>query len=276
MSIQIKTAAAVVSAAILSACGGGGDGGGSASSIQPPNGFTLGTNGTVTEARADLSRGDDGRIVLHMTEGPMEGTTVMCEDETMGRCQVVGGPAGTSGDGTLIQRLSGNYAFVGNFAILQLVDGNLVSNNQLVQGSLPETDDITTTLPDGQVNYTGQFQSGFGLENGEAGLMSGTATLVADFNSGRISGAFDGSTDAGTGVSASFNNVTIDAANGQFTSTDDTLILFQGAEAGGNIHGAFYGPNANEAAGIFSLGNDLGGMSGIFLTCRGESAGCIE
>lgn len=275
MSIQAKTAIAVVGTAILSACGGGG-GGGSSAPTQAPNGFTLGTNGTVTEARADLSRGDDGRIVLTMTEGPMEGTTVMCVDETMGRCQVVGGPTGTSGEGTLVQRLSGNYAFVGNFAIMQLVDGDLVPNPQLVQASLPETQDVTTTLPDGQVNYTGEFESGFGLENGENGLMSGNATLVADFNSGRISGAFDGSTDAGTDVSASFNNVTIDAANGQFTSTDDTLILFQGSEAGGDIYGAFYGPNADEAAGIFSFGNDLGGMSGVFLTCQGDNAGCLD
>lgn len=276
MSIQFKTAAAVVGAAFLAACGGGGNGGGNTIQVAPPNSFTLGTSGTVSEARADLSRADDGRIVLTMTEGPMEGTTVLCVDQTLGRCQVVGGPTGTSGEGTLVQRLAGNYAFVGNFAVLQLQDGTLMSNNQLVQGSIPETQDVALNLPTGQATYTGGFEAGFGLTDGESGLMSGTATLVADFNTGRISGEMSGATDAGTRISASFNSLTIDATNGEFTSTDDTLILFQGSEAGGDIHGAFYGPEANEAAGIFNLGNDEGGMSGMFLTCQGETAGCLN
>ncbi|MCC1480591.1 transferrin-binding protein-like solute binding protein [Roseibaca sp. Y0-43] len=276
MSIQTKAAFAVACSALLAACGGGGDGGGAPAPVAAPNSFTLGTNGTIQEARADISRGEDGRIMLTMTEGPMEGTTVLCVDQTMGRCQVVGGPEGTSGEGTLVQRLAGNYAFVGNFAILQLENGALVSNNQLVYGGLPEHADQTVALPEGQVSYTGRFEAGYGLANEEAGLMSGTASLLADFNAGRISGAFEGATGAGTGVSASFNNLTIDATNGQFTSTDDTVILFQGVEAGGAIHGAFYGPNADEAAGIFNFGNDQGGMSGIFLTCQGDTAGCLE
>lgn len=272
MSFYAKFAITVASAGLLSACGGGGGG---TAPVDPPNAFTN-FNGTITEARADLSRASDGRIVLEMTEGPMEGTTVLCEDQTMGDCQVVGGPAGTSGDGTLLQRLSGNYAFVGNFAIMQMVNGSLENNHQLVHGSLPETSGVSVDLPENQTTYTGEFEAGFGLENGEEGLMSGGASLIADFNSGRISGNFAGNTEAGTGVSASFNNLTINAENGQFTSTEDTLILFQGAEAGGDIHGAFYGPNANEAAGIFQFGNTAGGMSGIFLTCQGDSAGCLE
>jgi len=276
MSIHNKAALAVSAVALLSACGGGGGGDAIATPTEAPNSFTLGTSGTISQARADLSRADDGRVVLTMTEGPMEGTTVLCMDETMGRCQVVGGPTGTSGEGTLVQRLAGNYAFVGNFAILQLEGGVLISNNQLVQGSLPETADVELALPTGQATYTGAFEAGYGLEDGETGLMSGTTELVADFNTGRISGEFSGATESGTGIFASFYSLTINAANGQFTSTDDTLILFQGLEAGGDIYGAFYGPEANEAAGIFNLGNDAGGMSGVFLTCLGDSAGCLE
>jgi hypothetical protein len=274
MSIQTKAAFAVACSAVLAACGGGGSG--NSTTAVPPNSYSLGTNGTITEARADISRGDDGRIILSMTEGPMAGTTILCVDQTMGRCQVVGGPEGTSAEGTLVQRLAGNYAFVGNFAILQLENGGLVSNNQLFYGSLPEHSDQNVALPQGNANYTGEFEGGFGLANGESGLMSGSASLVADFNSGRISGAFSGATDAGTGVTASFNNVTINATNGQFASTDDTVILFQGVEAGGDVHGAFYGPNAEEAAGMFHFGNDEGGMSGLFLACQGNTAGCIE
>lgn len=273
MSRHAKTAGAVLSVGILAACGGGG--GGSAQ-IDPPNSFTLGTSGNVSASRADVSRNSDGRIVLNMTEGAMSGMTVLCEDQTMGRCQVVGGPAGTSADGTLVQRLAGSYAFVGNFAVLQMVDGVLVSNNQLVHAALPETSSITPTLPAAQASYTGAFQAGYGLENGESGLMSGSASLIADFNTGQLSGAMDGATEDGTGITASFNNITINATNGEFTSTDDTLILFQGAEAGGDIHGAFYGPNANEAAGIFNFGNDAGGMSGLFLTCHGDTADCLN
>ncbi|WP_296639529.1 transferrin-binding protein-like solute binding protein [Roseinatronobacter sp.] len=274
MSSHAKAAGAVLSLGILAACGGGG-GGGSAQ-IAPPNSFTLGTAGKVTESRADISRSSDGRIVLNMTEGDMAGMTVLCEDQTMGRCQVVGGPAGTSAEGTLLQRMAGSYAFVGNFAVLQLVNGTLVSNNQLAHGALPETASITPTLPAGQASYTGAFEAGFGLESGESGLMAGNAQLIANFNTGQLSGAFSGATESGTGINASFNNITISATNGEFTSNDDTLILFQGAEAGGDIHGAFYGPNADEAAGIFNFGNAAGGMSGVFLTCHGNTATCLE
>lgn len=273
MSSHAKTAGAVLSVAVLSACGGGGGG---VAQVDPPNSFSLGTSGTITQSRADISRGSDGRIVLNMTQGAMEGMTVLCEDQTMGRCQVVGGPAGTSGDGTLVQRLAGNYAFVGNFAVLQLVDGTLTSNNQLVHAALPETASITPDLPSGQAGYTGAFEAGFGLESGESGLMSGSAQMIADFNTGRLSGAFSGMTEGGTEVNASFNNITINAANGEFTSTDETLILFQGAAAGGEIFGGFYGPNANEAGGIFNFGNEAGGMSGIFLTCHGDTATCLN
>lgn len=272
MSIYAKAASAALSLGILAACGGGSGSG----QISPPNSFTLGTSGKITESRADISRSSDGRIVLTMTEGDMEGMTVLCEDRTMGSCQVVGGPAGTSAQGTLLQRMAGSYAFVGNFAVMQLVGGTLASNNQLAHGALPETSSITPTLPEGQASYTGAFEAGFGLDNGESGLMSGDAQLIADFNTGQLSGAFSGATENGTGVNASFNNITINATNGEFTSTDDTLILFQGAEAGGAVHGAFYGPNADEAAGIFNFGNTSGGMSGVFLTCHGDAATCLE
>ena len=273
MSSHKPTVVAVLSASILSACGSGGGGGPAA--IVPPNSFTLGTNGQVTPSRADVSRSSDGRIKLTMTEGAMTGMTVQCVDQTMGRCQVVGGPTGTSADGTLVQRMAGSYAFVGNFAVLQLVNGTLISNNQLVNAALPETASITPNLPTGQASYTGGFQAGFGLESGESGLMAGDAQLIADFNTGRLSGNFSGATGGGTGINASFNNITINAANGEFTSTNDTLILFQGAEAGGDIHGAFYGPNADEAAGIFNFGNTAGGMSGVFLACQGNTATCL-
>jgi hypothetical protein len=107
----------------------------------------------------------------------MDGTTIMCTDESMGRCQGVGSPAGTSGDGRLVQRI--------------------FRKPRLCR----------------------QFRD-------QATGLSGSATLVADVNAGRISGAFESDTDAEPGVSASFNNLTIDAANERVTPTDDTLIPF--------------------------------------------------
>ncbi len=264
-----------VSFLVVAGCSGGGGGGGTPAA--PPAGATMsiGADGTVQQARADVSRSDNGSILLSMTEGPMAGMTMECTDATLGACLVVGGPAGTTATGTLLERYRGQYAFVGNFSVLQVSGDALVSSSHLVHAASPDWDATATSLPQGRVNYTGQFSAGAGLTGGPSGMIEGTTTLVADFNAGVLAGQLSGGFEDGTSVNASFNNITIDAANGQFTTTDDSVILFQGDLADGVIDGAFYGPGAEEAAGIFQMGNEHGGMSGIFLACQGLEATCI-
>lgn len=275
MSIHMKTACAVVGAAFLSACGGGG-GGGAIITPAAPNAISAVAGANPVEARADVSRHNDGRIVLEMTEGPMAGMTLLCQDQSLGACSVVGGAPGTDSSGRLVTRLAGDYAFLGNFEV-QIREGSTSrSTNQIVYSALPEQSHVTTSLPTGVIDYTGQFEGGFGLVTGESGQLSGTATMLANFDTGRISGDMTGRSQAGTLVSGNFNNLVIDPATQSFASTDATSIRFQQQEAWGDINGSFYGPNADEAAGVFNFGNGAGGMNGMFLTCEGAADSCIR
>lgn len=274
MSKSLAMPLVAAASLVLAACGG--NSGNRTTAPLPPNTLSVGQDNSVSQARADVSRAPSGQILLQMTEGPMAGMSVECVDATLGSCIVTGGPDGTSANGVLLERLHGQYAFVGNFNILQVGADGLQSQSLFVHSASPDADAGTVTLPQERSNYTGAFHAGAGLADGTSGMVDGTVQMVADFNQGVLSMQMDGSFDNGTGLSASVNNITIDASNGSFVTTSDSIILFQGALADGEVLGAFYGPNAEEVAGLFQMGNDLGGMSGMFLACEGFSADCIQ
>lgn len=275
MSRHAKTAGAVLSVSILAACGGGSG----APTLPPavPNALSTASGGGAPEVtRAKVSRHTDGGIVLEMTEGPMDGMTLLCDDQGLRECSVVGGATGTAPKGRLATHLSGDYAFLGNFEV-KIEDGSTATTtNQIVFSALPEQTDVTPRLPEGVVDYTGRFEGGFGLVNVDDGQLSGDATLLANFNSGRISGELFGQTQDGLAVAGNFNNLEIDPATQGFRSTDGSTMQFQQQQAWGDINGGFYGPNAEEAAGVFNIGNSAGGMSGMFLACEGAQGTCIR
>lgn len=275
MSRHPKTAYAVLSVGILAACGGGG---GAPSSPPPvPNALSATSAGGAPEVtRANVSRHTDGRIVLEMTDGPMEGMTLLCDDQGLRECSVVGGATGTMPKGRVTTHLSGDYAYLGNFEVMIEEGGTRTTSNQIVFSALPERADVTPRLPEGIVDYTGRFEGGFGLVNVANGQLSGEATFLANFDSGRISGELSGQTQNGVAVAGNFNNLEIDPTTQGFRSTDDTTMQFQQQQAWGDINGGFYGPNAEEAAGVFNIGNSAGGMSGMFLACEGASDTCIK
>lgn len=268
---KFVTAPLLAAVALVGACGGGGSS--SSTTPLPSNTLSVGPTNSVSQARADVSRAPGGQILLEISDGPMAGMSVECVDATLGRCIVTGR---SSAEGVLLDRLHGQYAFVGNFNILQVVDGNLQGQSFYVHSNSPDASAGTVNLPQNRTQYTGAFHAGAGLTDGPSGMVNGSVQMVADFNQGVLSVRMDGSFEDGTALNASFGDITIDASNGQFTTTDDSIILFQGALADGEMLGAFYGPNADEAAGIFQAGNELGGMSGMFLTCQGLSADCIQ
>lgn len=257
----------------LAACGGGGGGG---AVIVPPNAVSIENAQPAQTARADISRHRDGRIMLDITDGPMQGMTVLCQDQTMGSCTVVGGAPGTDPEGRLTARMAGDYAFLGNFEVQRRDGATATRTNQIVYAALPEQRDVTPNLPDRVVDYTGQFQGGYGLSNDDSGQITGTTRLLANFGTGRMSGEMAATTAAGTALSASFNNLEIDATTRTFVSNNDTTIRFQNQQAWGDMTGGFYGPNADEAAGVFNFGNGAGGMSGMFLACDGATADCVS
>ncbi len=279
MGSHLTTPLLAVGIFAIAGCGGGGGGGAGGTPFVTRNSTTIDSQTfAASAARANLfRRSSDGAMVLQITDGPMAGVSVSCRDDHLQNCTVLGGRDNT-GTGGLTQHLQGQYAFVGNFRIDQRIDGTDASAAQLVHEGALDSPATQPNLPRSDIptSYQGQFRGSAGLMDGPNGLVGGDAALEVNFAAGLLAARFDGGFEnGGAPVSAAFNNVTINSQTGQFTATGNTVMTFQGTNAGGNFDGAFYGPTGQEAAGIFDLGNDSGGMSAIFLACEGMTE-CIR
>ena len=262
---------------VLTACGG--KGGSSAPAVTRAFTATISQAGSTAQpsSTVHVSRRDTGEVMFTFADGPLRDMVVICQDHAGAACNVVGGPQGTLAQATLEGRMAGQHAYAGSLRVQHNTDGNLTQSFHRLYQATPGTPDGTLpNLPGGLVSYTGEFVGGAGL-GAESGIAEGALTLTVNFNAARLSGVMSGSMrDTQTPVSASFNNVTVNPATGQFTSTGDTSFLFNNQLAGGVVRGGFYGPTADEAAGVFEMGNSQGGMSGIFLGCKGAAATCVS
>ena len=273
---RFLTISALAGASLLVAgCGGGGGGGGVARTLTG----TLSQQGSVTQpsSAVHVSRRDTGEVMFTFADGPLKDMIVICQDHAGAACSVVGGPQGTLAQGTLDGRMAGQHAYAGSLRIQHNTDGNLTSSVHRLYQAAPGTPAGTVPgLPAGLATYAGEFVGGAGV-GAESGIAEGAITLTVNFDAARLSGVMAGSMrDTQTPISASFNNVTLDTSTGQFTSTGDSSFLFNNQLAGGVVKGGFYGPSADEAAGAFEMGNTQGGMSGIFLGCKGAAATCVS
>lgn len=228
------------------------------------------------DAVARLYSAPDGQIRLEMTEGPMAGMVILCEDRSGRSCHVNAGGVGATGTGSLQHRLSGRYAYVGTFAVQHDNNGTIYNNIHHVHGTNPSADAHRVRLPDGRRQFDGQFVAGAGV--GDAGgIATGNIMIFANFDTAVVSGEMQGSLHDGAGpeISVVFNDLALNRESAGFATTDASRISFAGARAWGEIDGAFYGPQAQETAGSFSFGNDAGGMSGIFVACQ-RGTTCID
>lgn len=226
-----------------------------------------GVEATMTYNAA--GRGSGARVDFH--NGPMVGVSVQC-DRAGGGATVHECAATNAQSAYLVNELSGVHSYTGAFA----VNGYGVAQDQngfVAIHSGPGASD-PVRLPGAAVTYTGQFQSGASLISGGnrfAGRATGSVVLDADFAAGQLSGQFNGTlrddaTGLTTGLNAGFQNAAVDP-NARFFNTADTTFSYGGKQAWGELDGAFYGPNAEEAAGTFGFGNALGGMSGVMIGC---------
>ena len=268
---------------VLAACGGGSGGGSSApdparslSQLHPAD--PANDSGT-TEVQASVARvyaNAPGQIRMEMVEGPMAGMVVLCEDRSGASCQVNAARGGATGSGALVARRKGNFSYVGMFSVDHLNNGVEYSNTHVVHDAEPTMGETRVTLPSGVVRYDGQFVAGAGVGD-RNGMATGTATILANFDSGAISGELAGALNDAEGapVHAVFNGLELDSRARTFASTPESRIRFQDMRAQGQIEGGFYGPSAQEAAGVFSFGNGAGGMTGVFLSCK-DGVACIR
>lgn len=286
MNPRILTPLLAVAFIVVSGCDrSGGVAGNQAPASLAPNSVTMGTSGGTEPARADVSMNDAGQILMTVTSGPMKDMTFLCADANSGTCTVVAPPdlELALGSGTLLHRMHGAFAFVGNFNVRQLSDPDSGGLTQLVHSGRIDGPGEALSMPQGVASYTGQFRAGAGinagpdLEDRVEGIAQGQATVLANFNSARLTVDLNGAMDSGEPIRAVFSGLTIDPATGYFASAAGATHEFQHEAAGGDMRGAFYGPQAAEAAGIFNIGSERhGGMSGIFLACKGLDDSCIR
>ncbi|MBN2761225.1 MAG: transferrin-binding protein-like solute binding protein [Rhodobacteraceae bacterium] len=294
-----KTTAIIASTLLISACSGGV---GPSATISQPSSATAGaqpnslpqsgqgnSGGVVSgdgpaaagvEATMRYNRRDGvaraerwmgAQVEFH--NGDLTGVSINCSRAGGGavvpECQ-----ATNAEKAWLVNELSGSYAYAGGFA----VEGHGTARDQdsfvTVHSGPGMNPGEAVTLPGESVDYRGQFQAGAGLTvNGthHEGRVTGSVDLTADFASGALSADFGGSLYDETikdyvRLDAGFEDAVI-GQDGRFFNTADTTFSYNGSQAWGELDGAFYGPNAEEAAGTFGFGNASGGMTGIMLGC---------
>jgi Transferrin binding protein-like solute binding protein. len=126
----------------------------------------------------------------------------------------------------------------------------------------------TSNMPtSGTANYSGPVDGVVMLPNNGAGVvnavLTGTASLDANFASGSVAGAFTGMNGkTSTGPLTNWNSVAVSASIGAGTnafsgttsvsSTPETVNAMK-STATGTITGGFYGPNAEELGAVWTL-----------------------
>jgi hypothetical protein len=257
----------------LPVSGQGNSGGVLAVQGQPP---VAGVEATMSYNAVGRSSG--ARVDFH--NGPMTGVGVRCT-RAGGGAVVPECTAVNATSAYLVNELSGQHSYAGAFA----VNGYGTNNNQdgFVAIHAGPGANGPVLLPGASVDYRGQFQAGGSMTNNGntfSGRATGNMDMTADFAAGAINGTFTGqlrddTTGLYTDLNAGFTGAEIDP-NGRFFNTTNTAFDYGGSQAWGELDGAFYGPNAEEAAGAFGFGNSKGGMTGIMIGCSEYNpANCI-
>ena len=222
-------------------------------------------------------RGSGARVDFH--NGPMTGVGVRCT-RAGGGATVPGCDAINAQDAYLVNELSGNHAYAGAFAVNGY--GTAQNQNGFVAIHSGPAGGLVQ-MPGASTAYRGQFQAGGNVNSGGqvySGRITGSMDMMANFDAGTMSATFSGNvrddrTNLSAPLQAGFTGASIDP-NARFFNTSNTAFSYNGQQAWGELDGAFYGPNAEEAAGAFGFGNSSGGMTGIMIGCSEYNpANCI-
>jgi len=253
--------------------GQGNSGGVLAVQGQPP---AAGVEATMAYNARGISSG--ARVDFH--NGDMSGVGVRCT-RAGGGAVVPECTAVNANSAYLVNELHGTHSYVGAFAVNGYGPTRTQDGFVAIHASPGATNPVL--LPGAAVDYRGQFQSGGSIISGGrafSGRASGSMDLTADFAAGAIDAAFSGhlrddATGDYTTLAAGFADAVIDP-NGRFFNNSNTTFSYGNAQAWGELDGAFYGPNAEEAAGTFGFGNSQGGMTGVMIGCSEYNpANCI-
>ncbi len=153
-----------------------------------------------------------------------------------------------------------------------IANRHLVHGNRTLASAIPSSG---TAIYEGRL-FAWELRSDQALESLVQSGIYGDVRLNADFGASTLTGSFDG-LERRTGSSgtrtpamggASFS-AAVNAAGG-FTASDLTGTGYLTGYRSGNVTGAFFGPSAEEAAGVFNAANPSSNriMSGWFGTGR--------
>lgn len=281
----------------LGACTGGGGAGVTPGPVTPPSprdtlpvtgqgnsGGVLSRDGENTLAGVEATMayaGNAGRASgahVDFHNGDMAGVGVRC-DRAGGGAVVPSCAVTNARAAYLTNELSGNHSYAGTFVVEGYGPGGTQNGTVAIHASPTGEGRDRVQLPSGgQSQYNGRFQAGGGIREGgqmRNGTISGTVALDVDFGQHSLDGTmtgdlYDAATTRYIPVTAGFTDAVV-GVDGSIYNGTTTTMTYAGSAAGGQLDGAFYGPNAEEAAGTFGFGNELGGMTGIFVGCSGVS-----
>jgi len=128
----------------------------------------------------------------------------------------------------------------------------------------------------GTATYNGTFFGTFYLTNSTVGTFTtGSVALNADFGAATIGGLIDNVTDGGVATQTRFNVDQTNINGGEFNTTisvDQSSCAPNCATINSsNVAGKFYGPNAEEVGGFFSI--DSTSTAGNNVITHGNFAG---
>ncbi|SDX44719.1 transferrin-binding protein-like solute binding protein [Roseicitreum antarcticum] len=282
----------------LGACGGGGGGGG--------GGIVTPGTPSPRDTLPVTGQGNSGGVLSRSGENPLAGVeATMAYAGNSGRssgahvdfhngdmsgvgvrCSRAGGGAvvpscdvSNARAAYLTNELSGSHSYAGTFVVEGYGPGGNQNGTVALHASPTGQGRDRVQLPSGgQTQYNGRFQAGGGLVEGgqmRNGTINGSIAMDVDFAQHSLDGTmtgtlYDATTTRYIPVAAGFADAVV-GVDGTIYNGTDTTMTYGGQQASGQLDGAFYGPNAEEAAGSFGFGNELGGMTGIFVGCSANS-----
>ncbi|MBN2768447.1 MAG: transferrin-binding protein-like solute binding protein [Campylobacterales bacterium] len=218
----------IVIAMILSACGGGGSG-----SAEP-------TATIATYTGLEAATGDDAGVASVVGVGDdavytynFKGTPV---DVTLDG--ISAGTFYTSTEGAIAQHIGGTTYSYSRFGVIASYN-TFSSGDHITEGEVFYVGQKTSSMPTtGTATYHGHTTT---LSEGD--FLDASVTFDVDYGSRKISGNVD------DGMIFDETNI----VGSDFSGT----VSFE-AEAAGDYHGSFFGPNAEELGGVGTLGDESG------------------
>ncbi|MGP5563250.1 transferrin-binding protein-like solute binding protein [Vreelandella alkaliphila] len=266
----------------------------SASDIPAGEDFALDTTTIKATPRADGSNG--ATINAGPTIGARAIITVLNEDAN-GNTRIRLQDSENGVDTTLVQDGNGSNLYLSNGGELEIFSQGQSVSSLMPSGGLNYAAYGFWSVPDGSSDLNvGFFAGGYATQNGdmpitgtasfsgaangfsvtsngEAVDVIGNASMNVDFAAGTLTGAMTNMTsgaNVGDALSSTtpwndvgFSGTLTDnafSADARVTSSPNNAAALD-ADAAGNINGRFYGPQAAEAAGTWSLEDGSGGAA---------------